>query len=67
MGRFYDIYWMLMPSYNAETIVFSWNEIGFPLLAIGIVILVFSYMYKKNKPLPLGDPKLGKCLEFRLK
>jgi hypothetical protein len=61
-----DLYWLIMPTYSREGIVFGWMEIGYPLLAFGLVILVFSYVSKNKNLVPIGDPKLRRGLDFRL-
>jgi hypothetical protein len=61
-----DLYWMIMPAFNTEGVVFGWVEIGFPLVAFGILILLFGLKVKKENIIPIGDPKLKRGLEFRL-
>ncbi len=61
-----DLYWLVMPTYNPSGLLFSWIEIGFPLLAIGIIVLVFVYISKNKNLIPIGDPKLKRGLDFRL-
>lgn len=65
-AHFYDLYWLIMPEYNKEGLVFGWNEIGFPIAAIGIIILVFKMKSKNENMIPIGDPKLQRGLDFRL-
>ena len=65
-AHFYDLYWMVMPEFSKDGILFGWIEIGFILLAAGIIIVVFVYMVKKKNLVPVGDPKLQRGIEFRL-
>jgi len=60
-----DLYWLVMPSYSVSP-VFSWMEIGFPLLSVGLVIVIFVWKMKRQNLIPVGDPKLQRGLEFRL-
>jgi hypothetical protein len=60
-----DLYWLVMPSFSTSPVL-SWMEISFPLLTIGLVIVIFSWKIKRQNLIPLGDPKLGRGLEFRL-
>jgi hypothetical protein len=60
-----DLYWLVMPSFK-ETVTFGWMEIGFPLVAVGAVILLMSYKVRHNNIVPIGDPKLERALNFRL-
>jgi hypothetical protein len=60
-----DLYWLVMPSFSS-TPVLSWMEISFPLLSVGLVIVTFSWKMKQQNLIPIGDPKLGRGIEFRL-
>jgi hypothetical protein len=60
-----DLYWLVMPSYS-ESVSFSWTEFGFPILLVGMVMVVFSFKMKRNNLVPVGDPKLERGLSFRL-
>jgi hypothetical protein len=65
-ARFYDLFWLIMPTYSRKGVAFSWFELAFPILAIGIVILVFAFVYKRRNLIPVGDPKLQRGLDFHL-
>ena len=60
-----DLYWLVMPSFSTSPVL-SWMEMSFPLLTIGLVVVIFSWKMKRQNLIPLGDPKLGRGLEFRL-
>lgn len=60
-----DLYWLVMPTYS-KTVPFSWNEFGFPILLVGLIMVVFSFKVKRNNIVPIGDPKLERGLSFRL-
>ena len=64
-AHFIDLYWLVMPTFS-KTIVFSFYEIGFPILSIGIIILVFYAQAKKKNLAPIGDPKLQRGIDFHL-
>ncbi|MCX6158598.1 MAG: quinol:cytochrome C oxidoreductase [Ignavibacteriae bacterium] len=64
-AHFFDLYWLIMPTFS-KTITFSFYEIGFPVLVIGLIVLVFYAQAKKNNILPVGDPKLQRGLDFHL-
>jgi hypothetical protein len=64
-AHFVDLYWLVMPTFS-KTITFSFYEIGFPVLVIGLIILVFFAQAKKNNIIPVGDPKLQRGLDFHL-
>jgi hypothetical protein len=60
-----DLYWLVMPTYN-NTVTLSWTELGFPVLLVGLVMIVFSAKARRNNIIPVGDPKLQRGLDFRL-
>jgi hypothetical protein len=61
-----DLYWLIMPTYSREGVALGWMEIGFPILAIGIAVTIFTIKSKKENHVPVGDPKLKRGLDFRL-
>ena len=63
--HFLDLYWLVMPTYN-EAPVFGFEEIAFPVLAIGLIIVVFAVQAKKYNLVPVGDPKLQQGIDFHL-
>ncbi len=65
-AHIYDLYWMIMPAFSKEGIAFGWIEIGFPLFAFGLLILLFVSRSKKVNLVPVGDPKLKRGIDFRL-
>lgn len=64
-SHIYDMYWLIMPTLSGN-IVFGWMELGFPILVIGIIIIVFSLQIKKHNLMPVGDPKLQRGIDFHL-
>lgn len=64
-SHLFDLYWLIMPNLS-PIILFSWFEIGFPVLVIGIIIVVFSMQVKKHNLMPIGDPKLQRGIDFHL-
>ncbi len=64
-SQIFDMYWIVMPNLSPG-ILFSWNELGFPILMVGMIILVFYYKAKKYNLMPIGDPKLQRGLDFHL-
>lgn len=61
-----DLFLLVMPTYSKEGVPFGWMEIGFPILAVGLVIVVFATLYKKMNMMPVGDPKFKRGINFRL-
>ena len=64
--HFLDLYWIIFPTFSPEGVMFGWIEIGFLLLAFGLVLLVFTLKAKNNNLIPIGDPKLQRGIDFRL-
>lgn len=65
-AHFYDLYWLVMPTFGKGEFVFGWIEIGFPLLAVGLIILIFTVRSKTTNLIPIRDPKLKRGMDFRL-
>jgi len=65
-SHFYDLYWLIMPTYSKSGCLIGWMEFAFPILAIGIVILVFGLAARKKNLVAVGDPKLKRGIDFRL-
>ncbi len=61
-----DLYWIVIPTLSPEGFVFGWIEIGFILLAFGIVMVVFNLKAKNTNLVAIGDPKLQRGIDFRL-
>ncbi len=66
LAHAYDLYWIIMPTYFKSGFAFSWNELGFLVLAFGIVTMVFNFMAAKVNIYPVKDPKLQSGLNFHL-
>lgn len=71
IAQFYDLYWLIMPTYSKhhntqEVAYFGWMEIAPPLIIIGILILGFNLAAKRKNLIAVGDPKLKRGLEFHL-
>ena len=60
-----DLYWLVMPSYS-QKVSLSWTDLAFPVLLVGLAIVVLGYKMKHNTLIPIGDPKLERGLKFRL-
>lgn len=65
-AHFYDLFWLVMPTYSKNEIPFGWIEIGFPVLGIGLIIMLIVWKSKRTNLVPVGDPKLERGIKFRL-
>jgi len=64
-AHFVDLYWLVMPT-HAKDFSLGWIELGFPLVAVGVIIVALSFLMKRTNLVPAGDPKLQRGLDFRL-
>jgi hypothetical protein len=60
-----DLYWLVLPT-HAKTFSLAWFDIGYPMTMVGLVIVLLSIMVKRRNPVPVGDPKLERALDFHL-
>lgn len=65
LAHLFDMYWLIMPTYT-DSAVFSFYELGFPVLIVGVLVLVFAFQAKRHNMIPIGDPKLQRGLDFHL-
>lgn len=65
-AHLYDLYFLVMPNYSRNGVVFSWFELGFPLFIIGAVMLLINQLSKNKNIVAIGDPKLKRGIDFRL-
>jgi hypothetical protein len=65
-AHYIDLYWLVMPNFYKDGIIFGWIELGFPVLIAGIIILTFYYKARKINLVAIGDPKLKRGIDFRL-
>lgn len=61
-----DLYWIVIPTLSPEGFIFGWIEVGFIVLAFGIVMVVFNLKAKNVNLVAIGDPKLQRGINFRL-
>lgn len=69
-AHIYDMYWLVMPTYNrmsgTKGPVFGWIELGFIALSAGIILVFYYLVANKKNNIPIGDPKLSRALDFRI-
>jgi hypothetical protein len=61
-----DLYWIVIPSFSPEGFIFGWIELGFILLGLGVLIVVFNLNAKGKNLVAIGDPRLKRGIDFRL-
>lgn len=67
-AHLFDLFWLVMPNMQPlkKGYIFSWIDLVFPILGIGIVLTVFNFISRKENLIPVGDPKLKKGINFHL-
>jgi hypothetical protein len=66
LAHILDLFWIVMPTLSPEGVIFGWIEVGFILLGIGIVIVMFVLRAKNTNLVAIGDPRLKRGIDFRL-
>src|SRR4030095_8002834 len=61
-----DLYWLIFPTLFKGGASFGWQELSFPLIVIGLTMVVFKYSADKKNLIPVKDPKLQAGLDFHL-
>lgn len=59
-----DIYWLIMPQYDASVVPFSLVEVLCFLGVGGVVVGVVLHLAADYTLMPVGDPRLPECLDF---
>jgi len=66
LAHYYDLYFLIMPTYSPKAFIFGWMEIGFILVPFGLAIFVIGWQSRKKNLVPVRDPKLERGLHFHL-
>ncbi|MGE5478969.1 MAG: quinol:cytochrome C oxidoreductase [Chloroflexota bacterium] len=66
VAHYYDLYWIIMPTYSPKGAALSWMEFIGPVLIAGIVLTTFALVARRRNLLPVGDEKLPRGLNFHL-
>ena len=64
IGQFLDLYWLIMPQIHTERPLLGWQELGPPLLLLGIMTLFTTRFLSRHRPVPVGDPLLKESMQF---
>ncbi len=66
LAHYYDLYFLIMPTYARPEIPFGWMEVLMPILPVGLIIFGFGIAARGKNLIPVGDPKLRSGMEFHL-
>jgi membrane protein CcdC involved in cytochrome C biogenesis len=61
-----DLYWLIFPTLFKGNASFGWSELSFPLIVVGLCVVVFKARAEKRNLMPIKDPKLEAGLDFHL-
>ena len=65
LSHYLDLHWMLFPVLG-RGFLFSWPELSFAAFFLGLGLLWTREAFRLGADQPVGDPSLGRGLEFRL-
>ncbi|HRE09625.1 MAG TPA: quinol:cytochrome C oxidoreductase [Ignavibacteria bacterium] len=61
-----DLYWLIFPTLFKGNASFGWQELSFPLIVIGLTMIVFKMSANKKNLMAVKDPKMEMGLDFHL-
>ncbi len=61
-----DLYWLIFPTLFKGNASFGWQELSFPLIVIGVTMIVFKMSSNKKNLMAIKDPKMQAGLDFHL-
>jgi MFS family permease len=61
-----DLYWLIFPTLFRGNASFGWQELSFPLIVIGLTMVVFKLSANKKNLMAIKDPKMQMGLDFHL-
>ncbi|MFN8061314.1 MAG: hypothetical protein U0Q12_19290 [Vicinamibacterales bacterium] len=64
VGRWLDLYLMVLPSVAPSSPPLGLSELGGPLAAVGLFVAVFARAFRQAAPVPGADPYLAESLHY---
>lgn len=61
-----DLYWLIFPTLFKGNAGFGWQELSFPLIVIGLTMVLFRFNAEKKNLMAVKDPKMQAGLDFHL-
>ncbi len=65
LGQFFDLYWLVMPTYSESIVPVGWMEIGIWLGFAGLFGLSVSRFFSKHSILAWRDPRILESANWR--
>jgi hypothetical protein len=66
VGQMLDLFWLIMPSLDAEAPHLGWQELGPVILLAGVLLLSIAKFLSRHKMLAVGDPLFEQSRNFHL-
>jgi hypothetical protein len=66
VGQLADLYWLIMPSMHPDGPTFGWQELGPPVLFLGVLVLYVASFLRRHEPAAVGDPRFEQSRNFHL-
>jgi hypothetical protein len=64
IGQWVDLFWIILPSFSPERVVFGWTEIGVSLGFLGLFGWVVTGFLSRHPVAPVGDPSYEPSVRF---
>jgi hypothetical protein len=64
IGQWLDLYWVILPAFSPEQVVFGWTEIGVTLGFLGLFGWVVLGFLSRHPVSPVGDPAYESSVRF---
>lgn len=61
-----DLYWLIFPTLFKGNAGFGWQELSFPLIVVGLIMVIFKVSAEKKNLMAVKDPKMQAGLDFHL-
>jgi hypothetical protein len=65
LGQWLDLYWVVMPAFHPQPVL-GWQDLGPPLLMVGLVGLHGRRFLRRHPTVAAGDPMFEESREFEL-
>ena len=64
IGQWVDLFWIILPSFSPERVVFGWTEIGVSMGFLGLFGWIVSGFLSRHPVAPVGDPSYEPSVRF---
>ncbi len=64
--QYVDVYWMVYPNLDSNSVQFGWQEVGIFLGFMGVFMLVVTRFLAKNNLVPIRDPRIEESIHHEV-